>query len=372
MTSLGFTITAIKHSLCNPQGTLITTEVDSAPHKYKCCPVFRKSDGERRIMENIPGIERLLTSQESSDEQLKPSIGNVSGTISKADNKVNLGVLPPEHSVKKLEEKNPGQESSSGVGSKQQTWSEVVRKKTKRITVIGKKANNYTSVSKLHGVPKYVPLHVYRLAPETKTDEVIEFIKPSFPEVKVEKLTNRQQCVFIDGNKSKLMNVKYGVPQGSVLGPILFLIMVNDLMCNVSAYSVVFADDATFLTSHSDINELKTLNEYDNAGKVSPGSSTESYPAFAHIGLEENIGKNLNQVKRLSRISPRYRTSSCCGTDGQLRYNGNAFSFLRRDGGAQLLITKLCTNMPGLNPKSLRSAYERKAYVTVDSDSSVG
>ncbi|KAJ4449463.1 hypothetical protein ANN_00862 [Periplaneta americana] len=44
----------------------------------------------------------------------------------------------------------------------------------------------------------------------------------------------------------------------------------------------------------------------------------------------------------------------------------------RRDGGAQLLITRLCTNMPGLNPKSLRSAYEQKAYVTLDNDSSVG
>ncbi|KAJ4440753.1 hypothetical protein ANN_08977, partial [Periplaneta americana] len=82
------------------------------------------------------------------------------------------------------------------IGSKQQTWSEVVRKKTKRITVIGKKANNDASVSKLHGVPKYVPLHVYRLAPETKTDEVIEFIKPSFPEVKVEKLTSRHPELY--------------------------------------------------------------------------------------------------------------------------------------------------------------------------------
>ncbi|KAJ4438312.1 hypothetical protein ANN_14254 [Periplaneta americana] len=36
--------------------------------------------------------------------------------------------------------------------------------------------------------------------------------------------------------------------------------------------------------------------EGDNAGEMSPGSSTESYPAFAHIGLRENPGKNLNQV----------------------------------------------------------------------------
>ncbi|KAJ4439975.1 hypothetical protein ANN_08106 [Periplaneta americana] len=34
----------------------------------------------------------------------------------------------------------------------------------------------------------------------------------------------------------------------------------------------------------------------DNAGEMSPGSSTESYPAFARIGLRENPRKNLNQV----------------------------------------------------------------------------
>ncbi|KAJ4447345.1 hypothetical protein ANN_09350 [Periplaneta americana] len=34
----------------------------------------------------------------------------------------------------------------------------------------------------------------------------------------------------------------------------------------------------------------------DNAGEMSPGSSTESYPAFARTGLKENPGKNLNQI----------------------------------------------------------------------------
>ena len=36
--------------------------------------------------------------------------------------------------------------------------------------------------------------------------------------------------------------------------------------------------------------------EGDNASEMSPGSSTDSYPAFAHIGLRENAGKKLNQV----------------------------------------------------------------------------
>ncbi|KAJ4432325.1 hypothetical protein ANN_20944 [Periplaneta americana] len=41
-------------------------------------------------------------------------------------------------------------------------------------------------------------------------------------------------------------------------------------------------------------SSLKAVS--DNAGEMSPGSSTESYPAFARIGLRENPGKNLNQV----------------------------------------------------------------------------
>ncbi|KAJ4431039.1 hypothetical protein ANN_19632 [Periplaneta americana] len=39
-----------------------------------------------------------------------------------------------------------------------------------------------------------------------------------------------------------------------------------------------------------------SLKASDNAGEMSLGSSTESYPAFARIGLRENPGKNLNQV----------------------------------------------------------------------------
>ncbi|KAJ4443627.1 hypothetical protein ANN_05301 [Periplaneta americana] len=48
------------------------------------------------------------------------------------------------------------------------------------------------------------------------------------------------------------------------------------------------------------INSLGYLasegDEGDNADEMSPGSNTESYPAFAHIRLRENPGKNLNQV----------------------------------------------------------------------------
>ncbi|KAJ4435809.1 hypothetical protein ANN_18428 [Periplaneta americana] len=48
------------------------------------------------------------------------------------------------------------------------------------------------------------------------------------------------------------------------------------------------------------LGTLRTNPDYtrdsENAGEMTPGSSTESYPAFARIGLKENLGKNLNQV----------------------------------------------------------------------------
>ena len=46
-------------------------------------------------------------------------------------------------------------------------------------------------------------------------------------------LSERQQCVDLEGETSPWLDVKLGVPQGSILGPILFLIYVNDINnCN--------------------------------------------------------------------------------------------------------------------------------------------
>ncbi|KAJ4435578.1 hypothetical protein ANN_18194 [Periplaneta americana] len=49
---------------------------------------------------------------------------------------------------------------------------------------------------------------------------------------------------------------------------------------------------------------LQCLNEItgDNTGEMSLGSSTESYPAFSHIGLTENTGKNLNQTLATAEV----------------------------------------------------------------------
>jgi len=65
-------------------------------------------------------------------------------------------------------------------------------------------------------------------------------------------LSNRKQYVSYGGKESTLMTVKCGVPQGSVLGPLLFIIFVNDII-NISklASFILFADDLNIFVAHT-------------------------------------------------------------------------------------------------------------------------
>lgn len=72
-------------------------------------------------------------------------------------------------------------------------------------------------------------------------------------------LTNRRQKVFINGNWSNELVVTSGVPQGSVLGPLLFLLYINDLPNAVTAKSLLYADDTTFLNINNSFNTLQDI-----------------------------------------------------------------------------------------------------------------
>ena len=56
-------------------------------------------------------------------------------------------------------------------------------------------------------------------------------------------LSDRSQCVLLNGTCSPPLPVISGVPQGTVLGPLLFLLYINDITDNVSSEIRLFADD---------------------------------------------------------------------------------------------------------------------------------
>ena len=68
--------------------------------------------------------------------------------------------------------------------------------------------------------------------------------------------SNREQLVCINTIKSDFLPIKYGIPQGSVLGPLLFSLYINDLRLFIKALWGLFADDTTIHSSHSNLNNL--------------------------------------------------------------------------------------------------------------------
>ena len=74
-------------------------------------------------------------------------------------------------------------------------------------------------------------------------------------------LKNRYQKVTVDGYTSELKPVTSGVPQGSVLGPTLFLIYINDIVEVVNSEIRLFADDALLFSTLQDSKSIETFQQ---------------------------------------------------------------------------------------------------------------
>ena len=101
-------------------------------------------------------------------------------------------------------------------------------------------------------------------------------------------LTNRKQCVSIGNSLSTFRSIDIGVPQGSVLGPILFLLYINDLPNATEMLPFLFADDTTAVESGPDLPQLfnkvnlefQKLGEWFRANKLSLHPGKTKYSIF--------------------------------------------------------------------------------------------
>ena len=123
-------------------------------------------------------------------------------------------------------------------------------------------------------------------------------------------LMNRYQYVNINGTNSDYMNVLCGVPQGSILGPILFILYIND-MCNVSTLlkPILFADDTNLFYSGKDIKELCSVVSIEldklctwfQVNKLSLNTAKTNFMVFTNKSCDDTYHVCMNGLL-LSRV----------------------------------------------------------------------
>ena len=118
-------------------------------------------------------------------------------------------------------------------------------------------------------------------------------------------LTNRKQYVTINNANSAQIETKIGVPQGSILGPLLFIIYMNDLNYSTNKGKIIlFADDTTIL--YSDKNEknlakiinldLNNIANWLKSNKLTINTNKSKLITFTKRRQKDSVDKNIIKI----------------------------------------------------------------------------
>ena len=163
-------------------------------------------------------------------------------------------------------------------------------------------------------------------------------------------LTDRTQCVKLDSYTSNHIPVKTGVPQGSVCGPLLFSLYINDLplwlQSNTPMYG--YADDINILKAapisnldalHDElIDEINNLTTWFHSNSLKPNISKYQ---FMLLGTRQQLQKIPDHIKTLStrdHVIQATTSATCLGLrlDPELKWS-NHIAYLRRACGYRLI-----------------------------------
>ena len=119
-------------------------------------------------------------------------------------------------------------------------------------------------------------------------------------------LTSRKQIVKYNDIMSEAMTITTGVPQGSILGPLLFLLYINDIQnCSELVSTILFADDTNIFHSHSclkDLNlimqdEINKIADWITSNKLSLNTAKTKFILFrsSNKKLKHNITISINK-----------------------------------------------------------------------------
>ena len=127
-------------------------------------------------------------------------------------------------------------------------------------------------------------------------------------------LTGRSQYVEVNGHKSSHLQISTGIPQGSVLGPLLFLIYINDLPNASNIFDMLmYADDTTLFCNLTDTITVDVINEelskicdWLGANKLSLNIVKTKYMLYHSINkrvIYPKLKINNNNIDRITQFN---------------------------------------------------------------------
>ena len=135
-------------------------------------------------------------------------------------------------------------------------------------------------------------------------------------------LYQRSQYVYINEHSSSKRFISCGIPQGSILGPLIFLIYINDICnCSLSSNFIMYADDTNIIISDKNLIQLENtindehikVNNWLKANKLLLNVNKTKYMLFIPNINKKNSNQgaiNLNIIINIIFIIYTHNTSS--------------------------------------------------------------